>query len=251
MSRAAALAYHAVTDRWPHPLAIPPDRFRAQLRRLADRGLRGVTLSEAARGGAGTVAITFDDGFASVMTAAKPVLDELGWRASVFVVTDHVGSGEPMLWLGGSTPEYAEERLPLTWAEVGSLAAAGWEVGSHTKTHRPLSGLPDDELDDELRGSRRAVEEHVGSCSSISYPYGELDARVVEATRQAGYRAGSGLAGRFRFGDPLLIPRVAVGGRDDGLRFAVKTSRLFGVLRATPAWGWLDGARRRPRPLGA
>jgi peptidoglycan/xylan/chitin deacetylase (PgdA/CDA1 family) len=248
VARAAAVAYHAVTTRWPHPLAISPERLRLQLTRLAERGLRGVTLAQA--GERDTIAITFDDGFSSVASAAKPILDELGWRATVFVVTDAVGSGRPMLWLGGPADEAPQERLPLTWEEVEALADAGWEIGSHSRTHRLLSALSDDELDEELAGSRDAVVGRVGACASISYPFGELDDRVVAAARRAGYSCGSGLAGRFVRGDELRIPRVAISGGDDSVRFALKTSSLFGLLRTTPAWTWLELLRRPGRPLG-
>lgn len=251
MARPVALAYHAVTGAWPHPLAIAPDLLRAQLRRLAGRGLRGVTIDEYVRDpGGGAVAITFDDGFASVRSAAKPVLDELGWRATVFAVTDSVGSREPMLWLGGSTLDYAAERLPLTWSELQELSAAGWEIGSHSRTHRLLSTLSDDDLDDELAGSKAAVEAYGLVCTSISYPFGELEDRVVAASRRAGYLVGSGLAGRFRRDDAMRVPRVAIDGSDNHLRFAVKTSAWFALGRSTPLWDLLERARRPGRPLG-
>lgn len=249
MPRAVALAYHAVTDAWPHALAIAPDRFRAQVERLAARGFRGATLSELADGVEGdAVAVTFDDGFASVATAAKPVLDALGWPGTVYVVTDAVDAGAPMRHLGGSDGAPGPERLPLTWAAVEALAAAGWEIGSHTCTHRVLSRLRDDELRDELERSRAAVLAHAEGCRSISYPLGELDDRAIAAARAAGYTTGSGLAGRFRRRDPMAVPRVAVAGGDGRVRFAVKTSSAFRALRTTAAWDLVDAPRRRARP---
>lgn len=251
MARATALAYHAVTDAWPHPLAIAPDRFRRQIEQLAARGFRGVTLSGLADGVDGdAVAVTFDDGFASVATAAKAILDEVGWPATVYVVTDAVDRGEPMRHIGGNDDSYASERLPLTWEAVESLAAAGWEIGSHTCTHRVLSQLADDEIRGELERSRAAVLAHADACRSISYPLGELHDRVIGAARAAGYTSGSGLAGRYRRNDPMAVPRVAIDGRDDGRRFAVKTSAAFAILRSTPAWDVLDLRRRRARPHG-
>jgi peptidoglycan/xylan/chitin deacetylase (PgdA/CDA1 family) len=247
----AAIAYHAVTDDWPDPLAVPIERFRAQIERLVDRGLRGVTLANVARNPQpNEIGITFDDGFASVATTAKPILDEHGWKATVFVVTDAVGRDEPMLWLGGGSGESPSERLPLRWERLADLAASGWEIGSHGRTHRQLSVLDDDELADELRGSKGQIEEHGLSCASISYPYGEVSDRVVEASVQAGYTAGSGLAGRFRRSDPMRVPRVAISGVDGALRFAVKTSPSFLVARRTAAWTFVDSARRTRRPLG-
>ena len=251
MPRPAALAYHAITDAWPDSLAISRSSFRAQIHGLAQRGLRGVTLAEVARGARrGDIAITFDDGFASVATSAKGILDEVGWRATVFLVSDAVGRDAPMLWLGGRTPTYEAERHALDWDAVAVLAEAGWEVGSHGRTHRLLSALPDDELDEELSGSRAAIESHGYACASISYPFGEVEDRVIRAARVAGYTAGSGLAGRFHPGDPMRIPRVAVDGHDGDLRFAIKTSRWFAAGRSTVLWTLLEQVRRRGHPLG-
>lgn len=42
-------------------------------------------------------AVTFDDGYADVYETAWPVLRRKGIPAAVFVVTDHVSSGEPLL----------------------------------------------------------------------------------------------------------------------------------------------------------
>ena len=251
MARTAALAYHAVTDEWPNPLAVSIACFRAQLHRLADRGLRGVTLADVARNAhRDEIGVTFDDGFASVATAAKPILDELGWKATVFVVTDFVGSAEPMLWLGGSKADHAGERVPLRWDELHALAAAGWEIGSHGRTHRLLSTLGERDLAHELRTSKEALEGHGFECTSISYPYGELDDRVIDAAARVGYTVGSGLAGRFRQTDPMCIPRVAVSGADGRLRFALKTSPFFLAARRTAAWSCLESIRRAGHPLG-
>jgi peptidoglycan/xylan/chitin deacetylase (PgdA/CDA1 family) len=228
------------------PLAISPDTLARQLGRLSARGFRGVTLSALADGvDFDAVAITFDDAFASALRA-KPLLDDLGWVATVFPVTDTIDDGEPLSLGGSSDPE---ERRPLTWDDLAGLAESGWEVGSHTRTHRVLSKLSPDELEDELAGSRAIVIDRVGGeCRSISYPYGELDDRVLAAARRAGYVAGAGLAGRYRRSNPLAVPRVAVARRDDAPRFAIKTSRPFALFRSTRAWDILDRPRRATRP---
>ena len=251
MTRNVALAYHAITDDWTHALATSRARFRRQLARLASRGFRGVTLNELATGQCSgrTVAITFDDGFASVVQA-KPMLDELGWPATVFVVTDAIDSGRPMPWLGGPMGVNEDARLPLTWEALSDLAAAGWEIGSHGRTHRLLSELSDAERAAELAESRDAVALRIGSCRGISYPWGEVDDRVVAAARHAGYAYGSGLAGRFARDDAMRVPRVAIDGRDGTVRFGLKTSRAFFVVRTSVAWTWLDVVRRPGRPLG-
>ncbi|MGZ4380634.1 MAG: polysaccharide deacetylase family protein [Gaiellaceae bacterium] len=241
------LAYHALTPDWQHSLAMRPETFRAQLHRLAERGFRGVTFTAAATGAVDgrVVVVTFDDGFRSAGEWAVQYLEELDWPATVFAVTRAATSGEPMRWL---VPQAGDARdrdlLPMGWSELRDLAGRGWEIGSHTVTHRLLSRLDDSELNEELAASRRETAERIGACTSISYPWGEIDDRVVAAARAAGYVAGSGLAGRFRSNDPMTVPRVAVAGSDDGFRFGLKTSAFFWGVRSTAVWTGLDRLRQ-------
>ena len=93
------------------------------------------------------------------------------------------------------------------------------------------------------RISRDILRSIVGTCDSISYPWGEVDARVVEASRRAGYAAGSGLSGRFTWNDPMRAPRVAVSAVDDSFRFALKVSGAHWHLRATGVWPAVEALR--------
>ncbi|MDQ2982471.1 MAG: polysaccharide deacetylase family protein [Actinomycetota bacterium] len=247
------LAYHAISSSWKDPLAVTPETFRKQLRSLAAAGYRGVTFSEAATSTSTRrrVAVTFDDAFASAAEHAPAVLGELGWPATVFVPTAPVEGRQPMRWLGGvDRPRDDDVHLtPMTWAEVERLTGAGWEVGSHTRTHRRLSELPDAEVNEELERSRQELEERVGPCRSISYPWGEVSPRVVAAAQRAGYSTGSGLGGRFRFGDPMTVPRVALAHEDGTLGWRLKTAPAVWLLRSTPVWSGLEGARTAARRL--
>ncbi len=238
MNDILVLCYHAVSPTWPAPLSVMPDRFRAQLKTLAARGYVGTTFTEAVAGRAGgrRVAVTFDDGYQSVLTLARPILDELGWPATVFVPTDYMGSGEPMQWPGidhwvGSAHE--AELAPLTWDEVRELDAAGWEIGSHTRSHPHLTTLGDDELAAELAGAKEVCEREIGRCASIAYPYGDVDARVIAAARDAGYRTGAGLPTGRLVRSALAWPRIGVYHGDDR-RFRHKASRVARGLQSSP-----------------
>ena len=253
MTDVLVLCYHAVSPTWPAPLSVMPDRFRDQLRTLADRGYRGTTFTDAVLGRAKgrRVAITFDDGYRSVLTRAKPILDELGWPATVFVPTEFPGRGEPMRWEGISEwlgTQYEDELLPLAWDELRGLRDAGWEIGSHTRSHPHLTTLGDEELHDELLEARLACEREMGSCTSIAYPYGDVDRRVVEAAREAGYESGAALPAGRHVRATLAWPRIGVYHGDDR-RFRHKASRVARGLQSTPVGGVARSvARRRARP---
>src|SRR4051812_48032006 len=89
------LAYHAVSSHWRSPLTVDQGAFRKQASYFKERGFHACTFVDAERHrNAGTLAhravvFTFDDAFRSVWEAV-PILDELGWPATIFAVTDFV-----------------------------------------------------------------------------------------------------------------------------------------------------------------
>jgi peptidoglycan/xylan/chitin deacetylase (PgdA/CDA1 family) len=239
MTGPLVLCYHAVSERWPSELAVTPDALHAQLSHLLARGYTGTTFTTAVtQGGARTLAVTFDDGYRSVLELAFPVLERLGVPGTVYVPTAWPGERRPMRWPGidqWSGGPWEDELRSLSWDELGRLADAGWEIGSHTRTHPRLTELPATLVDEELAGSRRDCERAVaGSCTSIAYPYGDVDARVVDAARRAGYVAGAALPRRAHAPRALEWPRVGVT-RDDTLaRFRRQTHPLVRRFLASP-----------------
>jgi peptidoglycan/xylan/chitin deacetylase (PgdA/CDA1 family) len=233
------LCYHALSERWPAALSTTPERFEEQLELLLRRGYRPVTFEQAlesAGGGEPTVAVTFDDAYRSVLSLARPIMDRLSVPGTVFAPTDWVGREEPMTWdgidqwLGGP---HEHELMCLGWPELRELAGAGWEVGSHTCSHPRLTTVDEARLAAELHDSKAACEEGMGRpCRSIAYPYGDVDARVLAATRAAGYEVAAALPKRHGSRDPLDWPRVGVYNVDDLRRFKLKVSPLVRRLRS-------------------
>src|SRR3954451_5696930 len=195
-------------------MSVTPERFEQQLRLLVGRGYRGATFAEAATAAPyrRTLAVTFDDGLRSVLERAFPLLEQLGLPATVFVPTDLVGVKEPLSWggverWGGGS--YEQELHPLDWDELRRLHAAGWEIGSHTRTHARLTPLDDALLADELAGSRERLSAELGApCRTLAYPFGEADERVIAAAGAAGYDAACGLPTSFRRTCALAWPRT-------------------------------------------
>jgi peptidoglycan/xylan/chitin deacetylase (PgdA/CDA1 family) len=240
------LCYHALSRTWEADLSTTPERFERQIALLSRRGYRGVTFTDAvreavrARGRGKAVAVTFDDAYRSVLELAQPILDRFGLPATVFAPTDGVNAEEPLRWpgiddwLGGP---HERELTPMSWHELRSLSVAGWEIGSHTATHPRLSQLDDAALQDELTRSKAACEEHLaGPCSSLAYPYGDVDARVIAAAARAGYRSAAALPRRLDSRDALDWPRIGIYRADDDRRFRMKLSPIVRRLRRSAIW---------------
>jgi peptidoglycan/xylan/chitin deacetylase (PgdA/CDA1 family) len=248
MSNPILLCYHAVSESWPAPLSVTPQAFERQLRVLSARGYSGETFTDAIRApeGARTMAVTFDDAYRSVFEIAFPILSKLGHRGTVFVPSAFAGSEAPMAWpgidqwLGGP---HEPELLPMSWDHLRRLAEAGWEIGSHSRTHPMLTQLDDDAVARELAESRRECEEGLDrQCTSVAYPYGDHDERIVRAARAAGYETGCSLYSRHP-PEPLCWPRIGVYHPDDGARFRLKVSPVGRRFRASRVFGYLNALR--------
>lgn len=243
------LCYHAVSPSWPAALSVTPDALDRQLAELARKGYRGACFSDALaeRPGGRLVSITFDDGYRSVLDLAKPILDRHGYPGTIFIPTDWPGDSRPMRWPGidgwlGSA--YEHELNALTWQELRQLADAGWEVGSHTCSHPSLPSLDDATLAFELTGSKARVEDELGQpCISLAYPYGEMDARVVGVTREAGYRWAGTIPRVLSSSHSLTWPRTPIYHDDDMRRFNAKISPSLRRLRSSRLGRALDRTR--------
>ena len=96
-------------------------------------------------------------------------------------------------WSDALERELADE-LVMTWDHVRALRDAGMRIGSHTRTHRVLGTIKEDQLRAELSGSRSDLEDALGEeVWSIAYPVGYPvvgDRRIRAALREAGYEIG-------------------------------------------------------------
>jgi peptidoglycan/xylan/chitin deacetylase (PgdA/CDA1 family) len=243
------LAYHSVSERRTDALAVRLDAFERQMAWLARRGYRSATLADlvsgAADGPGPLVVVTFDDGYRDNFTLALPVLERHGFVATVFAVSDYVGTQRIFPW---DEPKLAALPDPdpfrvLDWDELRDLRERGFEIGSHTCSHpHELRALPAEERWEELVRSKRDLEAKLGApVVSFCYPRGSVDPDVVRAVEEAGYACG--VVTPPRRGLPLTpytLRRVGIYQRNSDRIFRLKTSRF--VRRHQELRHWLRGS---------
>lgn len=234
------LCYHAVSPTWDADLAVTPAALEWQLGMLVRRGYRGATFAEATSSGERsrrTLVVTFDDAFESVHRLAHPILRRLGLPATVFVPTRQALRDEPMAWPGVAhwlAGPHAGELKGMSREQLGELAASGWEIGAHTRTHACLPDVPDEELAAELAGSKEDVERELGvDCRTVAYPFGAADARVCAAAQAAGFDAAAGLSRDLVHRSRFYWPRVGIYHDDERLHFRLKVSSAIRRVRTT------------------
>lgn len=86
------------------------------------------------------------------------------------------------------------ENVIMSWDQIRALSRAGMDVESHTRWHRVLQTLDDNELQAELTGSRQDLETQLGRpVRAVAYPVGRRVAhveRIRKAVVAAGYKIG-------------------------------------------------------------
>ena len=179
----------------PDGLTTTLDGFLRQLDLLDEWGAQVLPLTEAVtRLEAGTlpasaVVLTFDDGYASVVERAWPILLDRGLPASLFVVSGYLDGGQRLPW-DEACPDAELVRL-MTRGQLEEAASSGLDIGSHTVSHPWLPRQEPSRLDGELAGSRAALEDLLHRpIDTVAYPAGGWNHAVRDAADAAGYRIG-------------------------------------------------------------
>ncbi len=198
MDRLPVLMYHRVVEEVRPPNAfntqISVGHFDAQMRYLRDHGYDSIGLEDvphAIRNGSRRrkiVAISFDDGYRDTYSHAWPILKKYGLTATVMLVTDCIGGHNR--WDYGKT-----EMVPLlSVGEIREMDQAGLSFRAHGRRHLSLPELPVVEAQNELAGSKRALEDLLGrEISTFAYPYGRSSPTVCRLACEAGFAMAFGV----------------------------------------------------------
>jgi len=120
----------------------------------------------------------------------------------------------------------------LSWDEVRLLYRRGFTIGAHTVNHPILTTLSAERVDQELRGSKAAIERELNApCVWLTYPNGGLEdvnPRIVHQARAAGFEIGLTLAGSLNGAAPcpLYFDRMTISEKDHLYVFEVYTSGI-------------------------
>ncbi len=103
------------------------------------------------------VILTFGDGWKNQYTAAKPILDKYGFKASFFITCNFVGLPLP---------------LRMNWQDIVSLYRDGNDIGSKTMTYKDLTKLSPSGLNYEIGQSKQCLRDHGINTTLFATPKG-------------------------------------------------------------------------------
>ena len=232
------LMYHKIQEPQPgNDLAVSRAAFARQMAYLHKQGYRPIALSTLAAAGQDPsglpkrpVVITFDDAYQSVYSEARPILQEQGFTATVFVVAEALGQHN--FWDVGK--DVAQETC-MPGNELMALADQGWEIGSHGATHANLAEVTEETLITETEGSRRMLEQELKTKVEVfCYPFGAWNEKARIAVQTAGYQAACAISPGTESvtADIFALRRVYVKPSDTPADFKRKISSWYLWYRA-------------------
>ena len=239
----AILTYHSI-DSSGSPISLSEESFRGHIRFFGSGRVQVVPLADLAAmpDEIDAVALTFDDGFLNFTSAVMPALSHLGFPATVFVVSDAVGTTNA--WRGHETNGIPT--LPLMgWSDVQRVRDAGVEVGAHTRTHADLTRLSPAQVEEEAEGSAARVLEEIGERPRrFAYPYGYVNDAVAGVARRLFEHSVTTEFRPVELGDDAaLLPRLDAWYFQDPSRLEEWGSPAF------RRWLWMRAQGRRVRAM--
>ena len=170
-----AICYHEVGASAKDKMSISAEAFRTHIQQYKQAGYTLINVDDLAEIQAGKkpapknpLLITFDDGYTNNYTHALPITVAEGVRATVFMVSGKIGTGNR-----------------LTVDELKEMHKNGWAIGSHTVNHENLVPMSEQEIEFELKNSRETLEQQLGcKVNAVAFPCGKADDRVIRMAQK-------------------------------------------------------------------
>ena len=135
---------------------------------------------------------------------------------------------------------YWHEWQTLNWDEIKRLYEEGILIGSHAVTHQKLTELNEEELKNEIAGSKELIEKKIYSkINTFSYPHGAFNENVKEALKNSDYLCScSSFEGiNNNHSDLFALKRTEITAYDDTpLKFEKKILGCYGWLGKIDKW---------------
>lgn len=192
---------------------VTPTKFEEEMKLLREWDYTTITLDmliTAIKQGADLpprpLLITFDDGHLNNYTTAFPIMRKYGFTGVLYIIGNYMDADGYM---------NAEQ--------IKAMVAAGWEVGSHSMSHRDLTALEPQEQKFEIFDSRKYLEKKLGlPVKTFAYPFGVSDETLIDLVGRAGYTSGMnvGYTHDQGTGNLLWLQRRDIKGTYDLKQFA-------------------------------
>ncbi|MBI3602129.1 MAG: polysaccharide deacetylase family protein [Candidatus Omnitrophica bacterium] len=218
------ITYHHVgvpSDRSLFLNTVSAESFERQMQFLKRNGFEIISFDSLVKGihrgflfRRDTVLIQFDDGYEDNYVNALPILKKYGFPAMEFLISDLIG-----------------KRGFLTWDQVKEMEENNFVMGAHTRTHAYLPDLSPQKMRDEIVGSKKIIEQHLGhSIDYFAYPSGGFNVPAKQIAKEAGFQAAvTTNRGKDRYNEDLYeLKRIRINDRDSRFGSIIMWFKLSG-----------------------
>ena len=216
--------------------AVTASSFEYQMSFLKRHGFQVISFDDFVKGikaghsfNRNTVVLQFDDGYEDNYIYAFPILKKYGFSATIFLVSDNIG-----------TPGF------LTWDQIKEMEKYNIIMGAHTRHHVYLPRVDAARAQDEIAGSKKVIEDHLGhQIDYFAYPTGGFSEDTERLVQEAGYKAAvTTNRGKHYFDEDLYeLKRIHMSNSDirySGLILWFKLSGYYNLFRQPKDGGLKD-----------
>jgi peptidoglycan/xylan/chitin deacetylase (PgdA/CDA1 family) len=219
------LCYHQIrnwqnTDsKFARTYIMPPEKFAAQMKLLADSGYYAITpnelsdyLSNKISLPPKSVLLAFDDGTASQFINAVPVLKQHHFTAAFFIMTVSLN-----------------KNLYMNNQQVKILSDDGFIIGCHTWDHHNVTSYTNDDWAIQLQKPKQLLEKITGKpVNYFAYPNGIWNEEAITQLKTYNYKAAFQLADKKSSLNPnYTIRRIIVDGNWNTEQFFYAIKHAF------------------------
>ncbi|MBX7151356.1 polysaccharide deacetylase family protein [bacterium] len=201
------LVYHKIDNRMDFGISsVTPNMFELHIKELYNLGFQCIGISESFNQSSKIkgCCIVFDDAYENVYINAFPILKKYGFTATIAVITDFVGKNNS--W----DVHFGYKFKHATWEQLKVLVENGWEIASHTCSHRSLTMLQRNEIKNEVLDSKIELQNRLNiAVRHLVYPFGRFNNKIMQITAASGYNSAAGFK-TSSYGNQYCLPRQAV-----------------------------------------
>ncbi len=229
------LMYHRVWPGQSDDLTITPEKLREQWTYLQQEGYSTLSLPQYLDIANGktehypkkSLLITFDDGYLNNLTYAYPLLKEMDWKATFFIIVNAID--------GSAKKEEPGVNEKMGLKDLKKLDTNVVQLGLHGYHHEHFDQLNLDDIKTVMRTSSAIMDESgLHHYDVLAYPYGarpkklrvlaELKLWMQEHGIQAAFRIGNQVS-KIPSPDIYEIKRIDITGTDTLEEFKIKLKK--------------------------
>ena len=214
------LMYHSIVDDSYQSVSI--NSFKKQMIFMKKMGYQTISFKDLNKKKHNKEFIlTFDDGYENIFTNAFPILIELGFKATCFIITNKIGHYNE--W--DINKDYFKKMKLMNRDQINEWLQKGFDVGSHTMDHLDLIKLNYENKNQQIINSKKFFKDVFNiEIDSFAYPFGSYDNETLNIIKQNYNYAVTTKRSRFiknKFSNELL-PRVHINKNDSLFKFFLK-----------------------------